>query len=32
VDHWTDELGIDPVVWATAVFGVVTAVLLVAAV
>ena len=30
--HWADELGIDPVVWATALFGVVTAAILVTAI
>jgi hypothetical protein len=30
--HWADELGIDPVVWVTALFGVVTAALLVTAI
>ena len=30
--HWADEIGIDPVVWATALFGVATAALLVTAV
>ena len=30
--HWSDEFGIDPVVWATALFGVVTAAILVTAI
>jgi hypothetical protein len=30
--HWSDEFGIDPVEWGTALFGVVTAVILVTAV
>ena len=29
--HWSDEIGIDPVVWATALFGVVTVAILVTA-
>ena len=30
--HWADEIGIDPVVWATALFGVVAAAVLVTAI
>jgi hypothetical protein len=30
--HWSDGFGIDPVVWGTALFGVVTAAILVTAV
>jgi len=30
--HWSNELRIDPVVWATALFGVVTAAILVMAI
>jgi len=30
--HWSNELRIDPVVWATALFGVVTAAILVTAI
>ena len=30
--HWSNELRIDPVVWATAVFGVITAAILVTAI
>ena len=29
--HWSDELRIDPVVWATALFGIATAAMLAAA-
>jgi hypothetical protein len=30
--HWSNELGIDPVVWATTLFGIVAAAILVTAV
>ena len=30
--HWSNELRIDPVVWATALFGVITAAILVTAI
>jgi hypothetical protein len=30
--HWSGEFGFDPVVWATALFGVVTAAILVTAI